>query len=321
MPPIVTISSNCAAYETCTDGTLVNIEYLFKSSESVKSMSLDVVVCVKNRAHVLEQTLQQILREVPVRELIVVYGSSSNGTKGIAEKYADKVFWDEDKGLGAARNLGVRKASSELVAMIDSDVILTKDWYKRLVKHFEDPKVAAVTGTIIFGYGFLPVQRLYEYWRTRSQVWGYFTSNCMFKRGLILEVGNFDETIRGAGEDADLYRRVIAAGYKWAWDRDVVVYHPMSLLEYLDHLRWWAQSVPLMQELAVQVRTYSLFRVYCRLVGSILDRAREGVRLSLIVHPSMLFYMPMFEAVMVRAKLEGIKKRQEDSHLQLTEDA
>jgi glycosyltransferase involved in cell wall biosynthesis len=101
-------------------------------------MNLDVVVCAKNRAEVLERVLQQIIREVPLRDLIVIYGSSKDGTKEIAEKYAKKVFWDGDKGLGAARNLGVRKASSELVAMIDSDVILTKDWYKRLVKHFED---------------------------------------------------------------------------------------------------------------------------------------------------------------------------------------
>lgn len=94
-----------------------------KSGMSVfKALDLDVVICAKNRAEVLERVLQQIIREVPFRELIVIYASSKDGTKEIAEKYAKKVFWDGDKGLGAARNLGMRKASSELVAMIDTDV-------------------------------------------------------------------------------------------------------------------------------------------------------------------------------------------------------
>jgi glycosyltransferase involved in cell wall biosynthesis len=273
-----------------------------------KAMDLDVVVCAKNRAKTLEGVLKQIIREVPFRDLIVIYASSKDATKEIAEKYTKKVFWDGDKGLGAARNLGVRKASSELVAMIDADVVLTKDWFRCLVKHLEDPKVAAAMGTVIFGYGLLPIQRLYEYWRLISPTWGWFTSNCLFKRDLVIEVGNFDEMICGAGEDYDLYKRILAAGYEWVWDREVVVYHPISLSEYLDHIGWWAEAVPLMRELRVQVRTYSLFRIYCRFGYSILKSLQQGARLSLIVHPTMLFYIPMFEVVMVRARLKGLKK-------------
>jgi glycosyltransferase involved in cell wall biosynthesis len=271
-------------------------------------MNLDVVVCAKNRAQVLERVLQQITHEVPFRDLIVIYGSSKDRTKEVAEKYTKKVFWDGDKGLGAARNLGVRKASSELVAMIDSDVILTKDWYKRLVKHFEHPKVAAATGTVIFGYGFLPIQCLYEYWRRTSSTYGWYCSNCLFKRDDVIKVGNFDETIRGAGEDTDLYNRISAAGYKWVWDKEVVVYHPMSLSEYLDHIRWWAEAVPLMQELMVQVRTHSLFRVYCRSGYSILKSFQEGVRLSHTAHAALLFYRPMFQTEMVRTQLKALRK-------------
>jgi glycosyltransferase involved in cell wall biosynthesis len=279
-------------------------------NERVSGMDLDVVVCAKNRAQMLERVLQQITREVPFRELIVIYASSKDRTKEIAEKYTKKVFWDGDKGLGAARNLGVTKASSELVAMIDTDVVLTEDWYKRLVKHFEDPKVAAAMGTTIFGYGFLPIQRLYEYWRGINPKLSKqaLASNCLLKRGLVMEVGNFDETIRGAGEDYDLYKRILAAGYKWVCDREVVVYHPMSLSEFLDHIAWWTSCVPAMRELVDQVRAYSLFRIYCRFAYSILASFREGVILSFIVHPTMSFLMPTFEVVMVRARLKGLKK-------------
>ena len=256
----------------------------------------------------MERVLRQIIREVPFRKLIVIYGSSKDETKRIAEKYTKKVFWDGDKGLGAARNLGMRKASSELVAMIDTDVVLTKDWYNRLVQHFEDPKVAAALGTTIYGYGFPPIQRLYEYWRWTSHQDSVQCTNTVFKRDSVLEIGNFDETITGAGEDYDLYKRILAAGYRWVTDRRVVVYHPMSLSEYLDHLRWWVSGAPFISELVVQVRTYSLFRIYCRFAHSILKSFREGARLSLIVHPTMLFYIPMFEVVKIKARLNGLKK-------------
>jgi cellulose synthase/poly-beta-1,6-N-acetylglucosamine synthase-like glycosyltransferase len=255
----------------------------------------------------LERVLQQIICEVPFRDLIVIYGTSEDRTKEIAEKYTSKVFWDGDKGLGAARNLGMRKASSEFVAMIDTDVILTKDWYKRLIKHFEDPKVAAAMGTTTYGYGLLPIKRLSEYRRwTEPEGWG--CTNTVFKRDYVLKVGNFNEAIRGAGEDYDMYRRVLAAGYKWVWDREVVVYHPMNLFEYLNHTGWWAEAVPHMHELIVQVRAYSLFRIYCRLAYQLLKSFEDGVRLSRVVHPTMLFYTPMLEAVRFRARLKGLKK-------------
>ena len=71
-------------------------------------MDLDVVVCAKNRAEMLERVLRQIIREIPFRELIVIYASSQDKTKEVAEKYTKKIFWDDDRGLAAARNLGFR---------------------------------------------------------------------------------------------------------------------------------------------------------------------------------------------------------------------
>jgi glycosyltransferase involved in cell wall biosynthesis len=270
-------------------------------------MNLDVVVCAKNRAEMLERVLQQIIREIPFRELIVIYASLQDGTKEVAEKYTKKVFWDEDRGLGAARNLGIRQASSELVAMIDTDVVLTKDWHKQMLSHFEDPKVAAAMGSTVYGYGFLPIQRLFEYWRwERHEDWG--CNNTIFKRDLVLEIGNFDETIRGAGEDYDLYKRILAAGYRWVWDREVVVYHPLNLFEYLNHLRWWSEGASFMRELIVQVRVFSLFRIYCRFAYSILKSFQEGVTLSFDAHPALLFLRPMSQIVSVTTQLKELKK-------------
>ena len=274
---------------------------------AVKKLDLDVVVCAKNRATQLERVLKQIIHEIPFKDLIVIYGSSKDKTREVAERYATKVFWDGDKGLGAARNLGIRKAGSELVAMIDTDVLLTKDWYKHLVRHFENDKVAAVMGSQIYGYGCQPIQRIFEYWRERNQV-DWSCSNTIFRRNSVLEVGNFDKDIHGAGEDYDLYKRLLIAGYKWIWDREVVVYHPMNFFEALNHKVSWAIGVPYMREFMVQLKTCSLFRIYCRSAFLFLLTLRESVRLAFSVDPSMLFFLPMSETMIATSRLKALKK-------------
>ena len=138
--------------------------FVLKMKNLTKKANVDVVVCAKNCANLLDRVLRQITKEVPFKNLIVVYASSTDGTEKVAKRYTDKVFWDGDKGLGFARNLGMRKATSEIVAMIDSDVILTKGWYERLIKHFkEDPKVAAAVGSNIFCHGYEPLEKLWKY--------------------------------------------------------------------------------------------------------------------------------------------------------------
>jgi glycosyltransferase involved in cell wall biosynthesis len=161
------------------------------------------------------------MSEISFRNLSVIYGSSTDGTKEIAEKCTKKVFWDEDKGLGATRNLGVRKAVSAFVAIIDTDVVTTKDWCKHLIAHFEDPKVAAVIETTLYGYGCPPIQRLFEYWQWTIPE-GYGCTNTIFKRDSVLKVGNFDGGMHVARDDYDLHKLMLAAGYKWVWAKKLL---------------------------------------------------------------------------------------------------
>lgn len=271
-------------------------------------IDLDVVVCAKNRAKLMNNILQQIIREVPLKNLIVVYGSSIDGTREVAEEFTNKVFWDEDKGLGAARNLGIRKATSEIVAMIDTDIVLTKEWYERLIGHFEDPKVAAVMGTCIYGYGCLPLER---FWKNKTlregENWG--CHNAMFRRQIVLEVGNFDETIRGAGEDYDLYLRLLDAGYKWVWVKEVAVYHPITMWEFLKHVRWWSHNGPLMRRVMSEVTTKSMFSIFFRSARRMARAILEGLKLSIHVHPTMLLYFPLMEMATVMTVLKDLKKK------------
>ncbi|MGQ9507717.1 MAG: glycosyltransferase [Candidatus Bathycorpusculaceae bacterium] len=270
-------------------------------------MKVDVVVCAKNQAVCLERVLKQIIRYVPFENLIVVYGTSKDNTREIAEKYATKVFWDEDKGLGAARALGIEKATSEFVALIDSDVILTKDWFQQLINHFNDPKVAAVNGTCVFGYGCKLLESLWENIRRTSSV-NIGCHNTIFRRETVLEIGNFNKSIKGAGEDYELYYRLLKAGYKWIWVKEATVYHPMNILQFLQHVRWWARGRSSIDGAIKQSLETSFFRVYCRLAYSIFASLWDGVRLSTSVHPAFLFYSPLLNMARVWEEMKAIKK-------------
>jgi glycosyltransferase involved in cell wall biosynthesis len=272
----------------------------------VFSLNVDVVVCAKNQAETLDAVLRQIVREVPFENLIVVYGSSKDQTREIAEKYTTKVFWDGDKGLGAARNLGVRKATSEIVAMVDADVILGKGWYKQLIEYFQDSAVAAVIGTCVYGYGCKPLESYAEYQR-RTEVVYYGCQGTMFRRRAVLEVGNFKERIQGAGEDYDLYQRLLSVGYRWIWVREASVYHPMGMLEYLKHVRWWAKGKSYQDSAEVWVRKTSLVRAYGRQCLSMLEALCEAIKLAVIVHPTFLLYWPVIRLIQIVETLKGLK--------------
>ncbi len=250
-------------------------------------LGIDVIVCAKNREKPMANVLRQIVNEIPVENLIIIYGSSSDRTQEIALEYTEKVYWDEDEGLGAARNLGIRQSSSEIVAMIDTDVILPKDWYQKLIRQFDDKKVAAATGTCIYGYGCTPLQKWWEHFGSFGQVqWG--CHNVMFRRNAVLSIGNFDKRIKGAGEDFDVYKRILEAGFKWVWDKEVVVHHPMSALEFMKHNIWWAKGVSSQNG----EEPFSIGQLLVRTVFMI----RSNIE-HITIHPILSLYLPLIDMI------------------------
>jgi GT2 family glycosyltransferase len=198
----------------------------------------------------------------------------------------------------------MQKASSEIVAMIDSDVILTEGWYNTLIKHFKNPMVAASIGTCIYGYGCPPIECLWNHWMTSEKViWG--CHNIMFRREVVLDIGNFDVSIRGAGEDYDLYRRLIDAGYEYVWDKEAVVYHPLNMGEFLHHWRWWIQSPPYIKKYILETKNQSLLKIYRR---SIMSAIRNGIIYCIRVHPTMLLYFPLLKMIQIMTLEAEVRK-------------
>jgi len=110
---------------------------------------IDVVMLTKNSAKpLLDKCLRSIYANIPVRRLIVVDAYSTDNTAKILEAYPDVKFIQMDGTRGLAREIGIKEVESDWFAFVDSDVILCKDWYRRIIRNIKDD-VGAVWGVAI----------------------------------------------------------------------------------------------------------------------------------------------------------------------------
>jgi glycosyltransferase involved in cell wall biosynthesis len=111
--------------------------------------SVDVVLLTKNSERVLEKCLTSVYENVPVKQLIVVDGYSTDGTLEILDRFNCRyhnVKVTLDNGTRAtAREKGIRQVSTEWFMFVDSDVVVCQDWYKKALKHV-DESAGAVWG-------------------------------------------------------------------------------------------------------------------------------------------------------------------------------
>lgn len=59
------------------------------------------------------------------------------------------LFNDGERGLSAARNMGVSNASGEIIAFVDDDAFPVHDWAEEIVKTYQDISVIGLTGPSI----------------------------------------------------------------------------------------------------------------------------------------------------------------------------
>jgi len=87
-------------------------------------VDVSIIIPSFNRARLLSETLDSVLSQtVQAREIIVVDDGSTDNTSEVLKEYGDKIryLFQENQGVSAARNYGVRVASSKYIAFNDSD--------------------------------------------------------------------------------------------------------------------------------------------------------------------------------------------------------
>jgi glycosyltransferase involved in cell wall biosynthesis len=94
-----------------------------------------VIIPTFNRARYLTEAIQSVLGQTfPDYELIVVDDGSTDGTAAVLEGFGDsrlRVLRQENHGISAAMNAGLRAAQGEYIARLDSDDV----WFPNLLAY------------------------------------------------------------------------------------------------------------------------------------------------------------------------------------------
>jgi glycosyltransferase involved in cell wall biosynthesis len=184
---------------------------------------VSIVIPCFNHGEMLRETLESVeqVRNSNLSEVIIVDdGSTDPATCAYFEKLshsAYKVIHQPNRGLGPARNTGVKAAQGEYILPLDSDNRIREPYLGRGVNILlERPDVGVVFGDA-------------EYFGERSGRWhvddfdlsrlvkgNYIDACALYRRAIWESVGGYDESMPWMGwEDWDFWLRVALRGWSF----------------------------------------------------------------------------------------------------------
>ncbi|SIQ32495.1 Glycosyltransferase, GT2 family [Alkalispirochaeta americana] len=131
----------------------------------------------------------------------------------------------------AARNVGIRNASGDILAFIDADCAAAPDWLSRGVSALEQSGADFLAGNVLFEFRnpHSPWEQLEAALHMDNEALAAMgravTANVFVRRSLFGRVGLYREH-QVSGEDVAWSLRAVAAGARLAYCPRTVVYHP-----------------------------------------------------------------------------------------------
>ena len=194
-----------------------------------------VVIPARDRLAYLDRCLTALGRTYPV---VVVDDGSRQAAEvaGLCRRHgATLIRRASSGGPGPARNDGLARVSTPLVAFLDSDCEAGPEWITSLAAHFADPLVAAVAPRVrpITGPGsagrYLGARAPLDMGPQEGRVLpltrlSYVPTAALLIRRAALGAGPFDPDLR-YGEDVDLVWRLAEAGWRVRYDPAASISH------------------------------------------------------------------------------------------------
>ncbi len=181
---------------------------------------ISIIIAVFNGAATLQQCIDSVARQTyPNKELIVIDGSSSDGTVELLQANHEKLtYWisESDGGIYSAWNKGLARAQGEWICFLGADDYF---WNAQALAQMTEP-LAKLPSNI--GVAYAPVMlvnaegeqlypvgepwgKLKERFKQLSCIWH---QGVMHRRSLFERHGQFDETFRIAGDYELLLREL-----------------------------------------------------------------------------------------------------------------
>lgn len=219
-----------------------------------EAVPVSVIICTRNRPESLHQCLGFLKKSIcrPEEIIVVDNAPSDKSTYNVVAQFDNVIYIKEPRlGLDIARNTGIEKANTPVVAFTDDDVQVHALWTYRIWETFRNGTISAMTGLVIaaqleteaqyifekrwsFNRGF--VDKLYnklffeKTFQHGPPVWEIGAgANMAFKKSIFEEAGFFNELLdvgaAGCNGDSEMWYRILAKGYTIAYNPRTIAFH------------------------------------------------------------------------------------------------
>lgn len=193
-----------------------------------------VIPCLNGATTVRDQLTAVVSQSVPgvSVEVLVCDNGSKDRSVEIAEEYANLgvrvVDASSAPGINVARNAGLAELSQsvELVLFCDVDDVVDPDWIQSFWTEFQNDSLLIAGQTLT-----MRTERQTHSNKRKGVNWGLnwypwaTGANFAVARQVIEDVGLFDESFRGGGDETDFCWRAQLAGYRLAFCPDAKVHY------------------------------------------------------------------------------------------------
>jgi rhamnosyltransferase len=191
-----------------------------------------ILIRTLNEEAALAATLQTVFAQsVAPHEVFVIDSGSADATLEIAARYPVRIVEipPEEWSYPRALNRGAERATGEILVCLSAHAVPSgTEWLSNLLRHFDDPRVAAVWGPSLrlnrstpLPAG--PLRQEHGSYTVETRTWGLSNSNSALRRSL-WELCPFDERLPGA-EDKAWGREMMARGYCIVFDPAAATTH------------------------------------------------------------------------------------------------
>ena len=218
-------------------------------------MRLDVVIPTYNRHQSLSRTLKSLERARIPQNLIVgitaVDNNSTDDTRAVVEAWKNRLpqlsyVYEQRQGRSFALNAGIDATSGDLIGFIDDDEEIDAAWFETIQKTFTGCDVDFIGGPYVPRWEIDPPTWLpRKYCGVIGDIQSGNTiiafdenypgilmgGNAVIKRTILTKVGHYLTSVsrKGktllAGEDEDMYIRLLEAKAKGLYIPDLKIYH------------------------------------------------------------------------------------------------
>ena len=203
---------------------------------------ISIITPSLNQGQFIKQAIDSVLNQnYPNFEHIVIDGQSSDNTLDILKQYPHLIWTSKkDKSHIAAVNKGIKKASGEIMTILNSDDYFAPKAFFLAAANFQNPKNQIVCSDcrwVNINGNLIKISRPHTRWSELLQPWRYeFPSNpssYFYRRSIHQQIGLYSESI-GPAYDYDFFLKM-AKHYPITYLRNTVLgnyrIHPQSVTQ------------------------------------------------------------------------------------------